>query len=464
MVRRLRLLVWCVLTLALPGPLGCVAPVGSEYPHVAGELHHRTGHAPEGEGLRPLLPPGVDLGDGLSEDEVVRLALCNNAAFHEMLADLGLARADLIQAGLLSNPDLWLLSPVGVKQLEFAVTFPLEALWLRPARQDAAGRESGRVAERLVQSGLDLARDARWAWADVLLATERRTVAAEVVRLRQAIANIAAARLAAGDATPLEETTTRIDLFRAREEAARLVHDETIAVERMRNFLGLSRVDVQLAAQESTLPGMPEVELPVLVDEALASRPAVRSTALAVDAARRRADLARCDYLLFSGIIDANGRGEKGFEIGPGFRAILPIFNHNEGMIARADAEVVRLQRQLETVSDRVALEVREAYARFIQAREDLKLVRSSLRPAADRAIALATRAYREGETALLQVLDNTRQLIDVRLREAQVRADLRRAWADLERSVGRRLADPAGGVPPGVIRNVRPDPQENRR
>jgi cobalt-zinc-cadmium efflux system outer membrane protein len=45
--------------------------------------------------------------------------------------------------------------------------------------------------------------------------------------------------------------------------------------------------------------------------------------------------------------------------------------------------------------------------------------------------------------------LETTRQLLDSRLRQEQLRAELRRAWADLERSVGRRLdAEPPIEVP----------------
>ena len=40
----------------------------------------------------------------------------------------------------------------------------------------------------------------------------------------------------------------------------------------------------------------------------------------------------------------------------------------------------------------------------------------------------------------LVQVLDSSRQLLEARDREAQAAADVRRAWAELERSVGRRL------------------------
>ena len=45
-----------------------------------------------------------------------------------------------------------------------------------------------------------------------------------------------------------------------------------------------------------------------------------------------------------------------------------------------------------------------------------------------------------EGNINYLLVLEATRQLLDSYVREAQLEADLRRSWAELERSVGRSL------------------------
>jgi len=47
-------------------------------------------------------------------------------------------------------------------------------------------------------------------------------------------------------------------------------------------------------------------------------------------------------------------------------------------------------------------------------------------------------------------VLETSRQLIDTRAREAQLRADLTRAWAELERAVGRRMQTTDGDFAAG--------------
>src|SRR5262245_48870969 len=65
-----------------------------------------------------------------------------------------------------------------------------------------------------------------------------------------------------------------------------------------------------------------------------------------------------------------------------------------------------------------------------------------ALRPSACRH-PVAERAYKEGDTTPVVVLETTRQLLDAQGREAQLRADVRRAVAELECGVGHRLTCP---------------------
>ena len=146
-----------------------------------------------------VLPNGASFDDGLAEDEAVLIALWNNAGFQELLTELGIAQGDLIQAGLLPNPEVAYFFEVPQKPFKYAIDLPIEALWLRPIRVASAERESARVCERLTQAGLDLIRDVRQAYADVLLAQGRLRVAEEAVRIRNRIAELAESRLKAGD-------------------------------------------------------------------------------------------------------------------------------------------------------------------------------------------------------------------------------------------------------------------------
>src|SRR5262245_16121263 len=201
---------------------GCAARhCSSARAYIAAEIERRIAHRlpPERSACDdthggPSIPDGVTLEDGLGEDEAVALALWNNSAFLETLADLGIARADLVQAGLLANPVLSVLFPLGPKQLEFTATFPLEALWLRARRVNIANVDAERVANRLVQSGLDLTRDVRTAHAELHRAVNRVRLASDGVHLLEEIANVAEARVRAGEASAVEGHTARLELLR----------------------------------------------------------------------------------------------------------------------------------------------------------------------------------------------------------------------------------------------------------
>ena len=205
--------------------IGCasVRP-GSDRNCVSADIAQRTGF-PLGPAACPdelIWPNGAALEDGLTEEEAVLIGLWNNAAFQETLADLGIAHGDLIQAGLLPNPEVVYFFPVSEKPFKYLIDMPIEAIWLRPIRIAAAQREADRVCERLTQSALDLVRDVRQAHADVLLAQGRLAVAEEALRIRSRIAELAKARLEAGDISGQEAATARIDALLAEQELTRL--------------------------------------------------------------------------------------------------------------------------------------------------------------------------------------------------------------------------------------------------
>ncbi len=104
------------------------------------------------------VPPFVSFDDGLSEDEAIALALWNNPDLHTSLARLGIARGDLVQAGLLTNPQFNFLFPGGTKQLEWVLFIPVETLILRRMRVEISEQDYHQVAQDLVQSGLNVAR------------------------------------------------------------------------------------------------------------------------------------------------------------------------------------------------------------------------------------------------------------------------------------------------------------------
>jgi len=435
-----------VLLIVVAAPVGCAAPSWySGRMRVDSEIQSRTCHklGPAGGGCETCFPEGVDFEDGISEDEAIAIALWNNASFQELLADLGLSRADVIEARQLANPEFSTAFPVGVKQLEFTLYLPLEAFWLRPRRLAAAQSRSQQTASRLVQDGLDLIRDVRVGYSDLALAEDRRRVAEKSVELSGRIAELAEARLRAGSASELDVTAARIDSLLQQQQAVRRFYEVDLARQRLRLLLGTPLMKIELVSVVPPATLEFECEVDELVDRALESRPDLQAAWAACEAARHRARLARHDYLGISAMLpDANGKGEKGFEAGPGLRFTIPVFHQNQGAIARADAEVDRAERHCRTLGETIAMEVRGACTRLAQAREELRTWEEAIVPTVEEAVFQSERAYEGGGASLLLTLETSRRLLDSELRQAEASAELGRALAELERSVGRRVFD----------------------
>src|SRR5262245_7721 len=387
-----------------------------------------------------VVPESVNLADGLSETEAVQLALRNNAAFQELLIDVGLAHADLVQAGQLTNPDFQYIFGTAAKPFSYVIDLTVDTIVLRPIRQRAAGAEWERTRERLTQAGLDLVRDTRLAYADWALARERVTIANENLKLRERIATLTEDRLKAGDATPLEVSTAKIDSLRAKQEATRANNDLPIVEERLRNLSGLGASRVALVPQASEPPSELVAEIEPLVADAIASRPDVLAAEHAIAAADERVRLARLGWFRLVVIGDATS-GNNGHEFSPGFKISVPIFNWNQGATLRAESERERAARQLQTVRERAILDVRQAFAQYGQAAADYREWSTEIRAAVELAVRRAEATYKGKEASLLLVLETSRQMIDTRTREAQLRADLLKALAELERSVGHRVS-----------------------
>ncbi|MBK7997415.1 MAG: TolC family protein [Verrucomicrobia bacterium] len=422
---------------------GCVN-TRNDVGQVSLELTRRSGYSVTN--VRPgevVWPAAVSPDDGLSEDEAVTLALWNNAAFQETLVDLGLSRADLLQAGMLPNPTLSMLIPVGTKPLEMTAKYPFEILWLRPKRIAAAKLDYERTAQRLVQGGLDLIRDVRLAFAEVTLADERLKLVSETLSLNSRIAELAQARLRAGDASELEAGQAKIDTLQTREQVTRARQDAGLARERLRHLVGLSLGQWTGTTTPSSPPPRLERPAELLLTNALTARPDLRAVEIGLEAAGKRIGLAHAEaFTLAAGINgkDVGSGASKEFLVGPTLDFAVPILNQNQGGVAQARAKFEKAARQYNTVRDRIALEVRESHARMAQAQESLDQWQQRILPPLEDAARQAEKAFSAGNVTYLFVLDNNRKLFDARAKAASAVADLRRARAELERSVGQRL------------------------
>ena len=409
---------------------------------VGDAIRSRTGSELRSEAATtPTLPPGVSLA-ALTREDAVAVALWNSPSFEVSLTQLGLARADLVEARLLRNPIFSLLFPWGPKQVEWTLQFPVDALWQRPRRVAAATTNVRAVAERLVYDGLTLVADVRLAFVEAAAGDRRFALAAENTDLARRIAGITDARLRAGDISDLEARAARTDAAQVAAELRALEYERDVSTLALIARMGLQipAGQVRLAPAALAPPamcGMPEA----LVEDAVASRPDVRAAEIAIEAAGQRAAWERSRIVNLIAILDANVPSDAASELGPGINFDIPLLTRNQGGIARANVEIERASRAYLAVRTQVASEVRTAAVRFAQAQQAMQIWGEEIVSSLQIEQRQAEAAYQGGEVALLTLLDSSRRLVQARIRTLAAEIDLQRAAVALDRVVGRACA-----------------------
>jgi cobalt-zinc-cadmium efflux system outer membrane protein len=390
----------------------------------------------------PSLPPGLFVSEALDERTAVAVALWNSAALQADMAQLGVSRADLAEAGALPNPTFSLLLPVGPRTVESSLLLPLFALWQRPSRVAAAKLQVEQVARGLVQNGMDLARDVRVAHADWVLSEGRRVAREELAALWKRTAELVEVRLNAGDASRMELATFRAEAQLAHDDARRARTEALLAREKLRLLMGVAASplleDVKpMAAAWAARPLRP---LPELVRIALAARPDVRAAELGIEAAGKRVGWEKAKVLQLLARLDtkpsSTASGTTSLWV-PGVQLELPLFNWNPGGVGRAEAELMRASARYVLLRQQVSNEVLSARAQALQAAESLAAFEGHVLPELTAASDGARKAFEAGDLPYLQVLDSLRRLTDARLRALELEADLRRALAQLDRGLG---------------------------
>ena len=115
----------------------------------------------------------------------------------------------------------------------------------------------------------------------------------------------------------------------------------------------------------------------------------------------------------------------------------LPLFDRNQGNVLSASRRADQARDLRNATELRLRGDVALALEQWRRAQAAIDAHDRSILPAAQQAVDSATRGFRMGKLAFLDVLDAQRTLIDARNRYLQAMAEATEAWASLERLYG---------------------------
>lgn len=396
-----------------------------------------------------LQPHKLDPGDGLDMTETVMVAVLNNPDLKAVRLESGVARAQLLQAGLLPDPQLSasLDHPTSGSNVTNAYTLglaeDLRALITRGTAVAGARAQARQVDLQVLWQEWQVAGKARMLFIDAqaqtrlhaIYAAARKLDASRYRRDRKALAqgNLTL-DAAAGDLVSLVDASTQ--LRQLERQANQTRHD-------LDALLGLAPQATVRFHGDPQLAPLTAAEFRAALHALPRRRPdllALRAGYASQEAAVRQAILDQFPSISV-GPTRASDTSDV-HTIGLSLTVTLPLFNRNRGHIAIERATRAHLRQAYQARLDRSAIDAHRIWQETRLLARQLAAVRGRL-PALKRTATRAEKSFRAGNLSAATYVSLRSQLLAKRAEAVQLQADLDKAQANLETVLGMPLRPP---------------------
>lgn len=392
------------------------------------------------------------LAKDLTVEAAVQIALFNNRSLQATFEEIGISQADLVQAGLLKNPQIAASirfpdRPPSAADTEYSITDDILNLIIQPLHKKMAIQQLEQTKLRVANEVLKLVADVKGAFYTVQAGQQLLGRLRVIGDANQAAAELAKNQHEAGTVNELDLVNqqaiynqTRLELLQAEAQAQ-------LNREKLNRLLGISGTDApwKVAAQ---LPEVPREKFPSEQLESLALSQrldlAVTSNQVAVleDALSLRKNTRFLPTQVNVGF-DAERQSDREWIRGPTLELDLPIFDQGQGEMGRLQSQLRQTQRLQEALIVQIRSETREANALVNADREAAELYNRILIPERSQIIDLTLQHYNF-------MLKGTYDLLLAKQQEAQTERAYIEVWRDywiarseLERAVGGKLPQP---------------------
>ncbi len=376
-----RKIVIVLIVAALSG--GCAtAPKKAGFGNVRNVVEDRTGHVIQWRG-NTADDAAVDaavasmLANELTVDQAVQIALVNNRRLQATFEDLGIAQADLVQAGLLKNPVFfasWRFpdrAPSGTNS-EYSVTQDFLDLIILPLRKKVASQQFESTKLAVANDVLQLTADVKTAYYTLQARQQLLTRLQLIVELSETAAELAQRQHEAGTLSDLNFTSQKAIYDQSKVDVAQTEAQLAADREHLNRLLGLWGEQTAWKIPDH-LPDLPLLEIPVEHLESLAIRQRL-------DLAATRAQLETLaqvlavtkGYRYFTSIeVGVDTERDPGGQhvTGPQLSLQIPIFDQGNAQIAKVEAQFRQLQGRFQATAIDARSEVREARDRLLAER-----------------------------------------------------------------------------------------------
>ncbi len=392
---------------------------------------------------------GAMLQDELTADEAVAIAMLNSPRLQVTLAEVGIARADLIEASTITNP-----------VFEFEIRFPGEPFrpyelrlaqslieLIQLPRRRALGRAAFDAAQMRVSSEvLRFAADVRSDYYDLLAATQHVALTRGIAGSAQAATEVALKQHGAENITDLDLENEQALYEQAKLDLARAEQRLVLSREMLVRNMGLRDESAEWKVPDA-FPELPpeEMEQEQLEKLAASQRLDLAIARRELEIAERRVPIARL-AMLEETLLDFHYEREPDGSrtAGPGIELPIPIFNTGRAARTRAEAEFLRARHTVNALTAESSSMLRSARTTLAEARARSEYYRDVIVPRRQRILQLTKLEHNAMLVGVFQLLQATQNEMQARRDFIEAQREYWSARSSLDRALMGITSDPS--------------------
>ncbi len=388
------------------------------------------------------------LGKRLTADSAARVAVLNNRKLQAMFENVGIAQADLIEAGLLENPTLFgsarLPSRGSGSDLETSLSQNFLDVLMMPLRKKMAAEELERTRMEVSDATVETAAETKIAYytlqADLQLLSRLKLITSA----NQAALDLSQRLHDAGNITDLSLLNEQATYSEARVEVAKAEADIAADREKLNRLMGLWGRDTSWTVADQ-LPEIPGSEISTSRLESLALNQRSDLAASRYELASLATALHTTRTYRYLGVLEVGADIEKETDgtklTGPEFNLSLPIFNQGQGKIAKLEAQQRQAEKRFEGKAIDIRSEVRESRGRLLANRSAALYYRSNLLPERLKILNQTQLQYNAMQIGATELLMARKSQVDTEREYIHSWRDYWISRSELERAVGGNLS-----------------------
>lgn len=385
------------------------------------------------------------ISNPLAPIDTVQLLLSQSPKVRAAIAQLGIADAQRLQTELISNPRISLgaMKPEagGRWQLEMGLSQPLLELFTRPLRRELAQGDLLRAQLHLQRQLQQLIVQTHSYYYDAVAAQQHLQIQQQVLEATKAQQQLALSLYHAGNMAENNFLYYDNELRRVQQQLNK--HQQVTNEKRWRlfNVIGLTSTSALTIPAQLPTPGKDIFVRNELIKTAKSHRLDIHIAQQQLLLINQRRHLLKKENGWRDMNVGINVEREfDGATIGgPELEFALPIFNRGQGKLAIADAQLSRLQAELQQHELDMDWEIAQALNKLETAQQQLALLKQSFQ-AAEKRVALANREVNFMLTSPFQLLDIKRDEIQLAHDYTDELNNYWQARSDLELAIGKAL------------------------